>query len=105
MESLLGTIEAAGGFEQRNMVMQSDPESRAIGSGGGFTSKAPLDSPSWVRDRQRINSVWAVMPIVAASGFAGLGYEIVWTRQVCHPVGGRMMSVLGAGAGGVGVVG
>ena len=79
--------------------MQSDPESRAIASGSGFTSKAPLDSPSWARDRERINSVWALMPIVAASGFAGLGYEIVWTRQLSIAFGTEMMAVLGAVAG------
>src|SRR6266404_7383154 len=79
--------------------MQSDPESRAIASGGGFTSKAPLDSPSWAHDRERINSVWALMPIVAASGFAGLGYEIVWTRQLSIAFGTEMMAVLGAVAG------
>jgi spermidine synthase len=99
MESLLGAVEAAGVFEQRNTAMQSDPESRAIASGDGFTSKAPLDSPSWARDRQRINSVWALIPIVAASGFAGLGYEIVWTRQLSIAFGTEMMAVLGAVAG------
>ena len=79
--------------------MQSDPESRAIASGSGLTSKAPLDSPSWARDRERINSVWALMPIVAASGFAGLGYEIVWTRQLSVAFGTEMMAVLGTVAG------
>src|SRR6195256_2805134 len=77
--------------------MQSDPESRAIASGSGFTSKAPSNSPSRARDRARIN--WALMPIVAASGFAGLGYEIVWTRQLSIAFGTEMMAVLGAVAG------
>ncbi|MDR3468421.1 MAG: spermidine synthase [Xanthobacteraceae bacterium] len=39
------------------------------------------------------------MPIVAASGFAGLGYEIVWTRQLALALGSDMMAVLGAVAG------
>src|SRR6266404_8548609 len=77
--------------------MQSDPESRAAAPGSGFTSKAPSDRWSWTRDR--INSVWALMPIVAASGFAGLGYEIVWTRQLSIALGTEMMAVLGAVAG------
>jgi spermidine synthase len=79
--------------------MQSDPESRAVAPGGAFTSKAPADSPLPVRDRERINPVWALMPIVAASGFAGLGYEIVWTRQLSIAFGTEMMAVLGAVAG------
>jgi hypothetical protein len=49
--------------------------------------------------RQRIDSSWALMPIVAASGFAGLGYEIVWTRQLSLALGSEMMAVLGAVAG------
>src|ERR1700737_374224 len=97
MESLLGAVEAAGVFAQRNTAMQSDPESRAIASGGGF--KVPLDSASWARDRQRINSVWALMPIVAASGFAGLGDEIVGTRQLSITFGTEMVAVVGAVAG------
>ena len=78
--------------------MQSDPESRAVASGSGFTSKVPSDSPSRARD-ERINPAWALMPIVAASGFAGLGYEIVWTRQLSIALGTEMMAVLGAVAG------
>jgi len=45
------------------------------------------------------NTSWALIPIVAASGFAGLGYEIVWTRQLAHALGTEMMAVLGAVAG------
>jgi len=36
---------------------------------------------------------------VAASGFAGLGYEIVWTRELSLALGTEMMAVLGAIAG------
>lgn len=41
----------------------------------------------------------ALFPIVAASGFAGLGYEVVWTRQLALSLGSEMMAVLGAVAG------
>jgi spermidine synthase len=37
--------------------------------------------------------------LIAASGFAGLGYEIVWTRQLALALGTEMMAVLGAVAG------
>lgn len=39
------------------------------------------------------------MPIVAASGFAGLGYEIVWTRMFASGLGTEMMAVLGVVTG------
>ncbi|OPY94563.1 spermidine synthase [Bradyrhizobium sacchari] len=42
---------------------------------------------------------WALVPIVTASGFAGLGYEIVWTRQLGLALGTEMMAVLGVIAG------
>src|SRR6185295_2356678 len=42
---------------------------------------------------------WIVIPIVAASGFAGLGYEMVWTRELSAVLGTEMMAVLGATAG------
>lgn len=41
----------------------------------------------------------ALVPIVAASGFAGLGYEIVWTRALSLALGTEMMAVLGVIAG------
>jgi spermidine synthase len=31
------------------------------------------------------NPSWILIPIVAASGFAGLGYEMVWTRLLSLP--------------------
>jgi spermidine synthase len=37
--------------------------------------------------------------IVGASGFAGLGYELVWTRMLAHALGTEMMAVLGVVAG------
>ncbi|WP_084293052.1 spermidine synthase [Bradyrhizobium sp. WSM3983] len=40
-----------------------------------------------------------LLPIMAASGFAGLGYEIVWTRQFALALGTEMMAVLGAVSG------
>ncbi len=42
---------------------------------------------------------WILIPIVAASGFAGLGYEMVWTRLFSVSLGTDMMAVLGAVAG------
>jgi spermidine synthase len=78
--------------------MQSDPDGRAIDSGDGFASKAATDVAPSLHARQA-NSGWALIPIVAASGFAGLGYEIVWTRQLSLALGTEMMAVLGAVAG------
>jgi spermidine synthase len=40
-----------------------------------------------------------LIPIIAASGFAGLGYEMVWTRLLSAALGSEMMAVLGAVAG------
>ena len=45
------------------------------------------------------NPGWILIPIVAASGFAGLGYEMVWTRLLSAALGSEMMAVLGAVAG------
>ncbi|WP_139031449.1 spermidine synthase [Bradyrhizobium sp. ORS 375] len=41
----------------------------------------------------------ALKLLIGASGFAGLGYEIVWTRQLALALGTEMMAVLGAIAG------
>jgi spermidine synthase len=78
-------------------MMQPDPDSGAMAPDDGFASNvgATPAAPA----RQRIDSTWALMPIVAASGFAGLGYEIVWTRQLSLALGTEMMAVLGAVAG------
>ena len=61
--------------------MHADPDSRAM---------APA---------ARVHPDWKLIPIVAASGFAGLGYEIVWTRELSLALGTEMMAVLGAVAG------
>ena len=45
------------------------------------------------------NPSWILIPIVATSGFAGLGYEMVWTRLLGAALGSEMMAVLGAVAG------
>ena len=45
------------------------------------------------------DSGWMLTFIVAASGFAGLGYEMVWTRLLTAALGSEMMAVLGAIAG------
>src|SRR3981189_296655 len=78
--------------------MQSDPDGRAIDSGDGFAAKVATDAAPSLHARQA-NSGWALIPIVAASGFAGLGYEIVWTRELSLALGTEMMAVLGAVAG------
>ncbi len=67
--------------------MQSDQDSGAAASVERLSVKP------------RTRSGWLLMPIVAASGFAGLGYEIVWTRQLSLALGSEMMAVLGAVAG------
>jgi spermidine synthase len=74
-------------------TLQSDPDQRASAA-QGFASAdntRPLARGNHAR--------WALVPIVAASGFAGLGYEIVWTRQLSLALGTEMMAVLGAVAG------
>src|SRR5229473_2433093 len=78
-------------------MMQPDPDSGAMASDDGFASN--VSAAPAAPARQRIDSTWALMPIVAASGFAGLGYEIVWTRQLSLALGSEMMAVLGAVAG------
>ena len=78
--------------------MQSDPDGSTMASGDRFSSSVQTDAAPAEQCR-RIDSSWALIPIVAASGFAGLGYEIVWTRQLSLALGTEMMAVLGAVAG------
>src|SRR5258706_16346471 len=80
-------------------MMQPDPDRGAMASNDEFASEVRTGAWPAASVRQRINSVWALMPIVAASGFAGLGYEIVWTRQLSVAFGTEMMAVLGTVAG------
>src|SRR6266481_5320657 len=80
-------------------MIQPDPDSGAMASGDRFAPEARAGAAPAASVRQRIDSCWALMPIVAASGFAGLGYEIVWTRQLSLALGSEMMAVLGAVAG------
>jgi len=80
-------------------MIQSDPDSGAMVSDDRFAPEVRADAGPAASVRQRIQSSWALMPIVAASGFAGLGYEIVWTRQLSLALGSEMMAVLGAVAG------
>ena len=79
--------------------MQSDPDSNTMASGARFSSSVRADAALAEQYPRRIDSSWALIPIVAASGFAGLGYEIVWTRQLSLALGTEMMAVLGAVAG------
>src|SRR5258708_32991542 len=78
-------------FVSGTTFMQSDPDGRATASGGGFR---PSIQPDAVRLHHRIDFGWALMPIVAAPGFSGLGYEIGWTRQLRPALGSALMAVL-----------
>ncbi|GLR84613.1 spermidine synthase [Bradyrhizobium iriomotense] len=78
--------------------MQSEPDTTAIASAGQFAG-AVQDEAAPVRARQAASRAWALVPIVTASGFAGLGYEIVWTRQLSLALGTEMMAMLGVIAG------
>jgi len=80
-------------------MIQPDPDSGAMASDDRFAPEVRAGAGPAASVRQRIDSSWVLMPIVAASGFAGLGYEIVWTRQLSLALGSEMMAVLGAVAG------
>src|SRR4030088_1707749 len=71
----------------------SNPESPEGVSGERFVA-ASEDSAGL-----QPNPSWILIPIVAGSGFAGLGYEMVWTRLLGAALGSEMMAVLGAIAG------
>src|SRR5262245_65049908 len=60
---------------------------------------ACADTTRPAADRPSGNSSWKLIPIVVASGFDGLGYEIVWIRELSLALGSEMMAVLGAVAG------
>ncbi len=79
--------------------MQSKQDIRAMSAGDGFASRDEAAPAPHLHMRRQANSGWMLIPIVAASGFAGLGYEIVWTRQLALALGTEMMAVLGAIAG------
>src|ERR1700754_5147888 len=87
----------------RETFMQSDPNTAAmaspdaVASQDGFAAEAPALGRAMKRSDMKTN--WILIPIIAASGFAGLGYEIVWTRQLALALGTEMMAVLGAVAG------
>lgn len=57
------------------------------------------DEAACTRVSRAANRTWTLIPVVTASGFAGLGYEIVWTRQLSLALGTEMMAVLGVVAG------
>lgn len=79
--------------------MQSDPDGGAIASEDRLATNVHIDPAGATPSRLRMDSVQALVPIVAASGFAGLGYEIVWIRQLNLALGTEMMAVLGSVAG------
>lgn len=78
--------------------MQSEPDSMAIAATDRLAG-AIQDEAAPARAGQAASRAWALIPIVTASGFAGLGYEIVWTRQLSLALGTEMMAVLGVIAG------
>ena len=39
--------------------------------------------------------VWPIIIIASLSGFAGLGYEIIWTRMLANALGHEIIAVLG----------
>lgn len=72
---------------------QADPR-----DDGSFTARRDVCPAGTVSDRSTAR-IWALKLLVASSGLAGLGYEIVWTRQLALALGTEMMAVLGAIAG------
>src|SRR5215472_11753512 len=60
---------------------------------------APADLRKRPLEGGSIRPAALLVPIVAASGFAGLGYEIVWTRMLSFALGTEMMAVVGVVAG------
>ncbi|WP_247501398.1 spermidine synthase [Bradyrhizobium sp. 1] len=100
MEWAIGSQPDANGRAGcgRSKGMQSEPDSTAIASADRFTHVVQ-DEAAFARARQATNRTWTLIPIVTASGFAGLGYEIVWTRQLSLALGTEMMAVLGVIAG------
>ena len=76
--------------------MQYDPDAGAMAAADTL---APTADSGAARHLKPVDRRWALMPVAAASGFAGLGYEIVWTRQLSLALGTEMMAVLGAIAG------
>src|SRR5262245_50024631 len=78
--------------------MTSFPESRG-GALRNAIGAIATEEPLPTGERRRVHSAWKLIPIVAASGFASLGYEIVWTRMLSFSLGTEIMAVLGVVAG------
>jgi spermidine synthase len=79
--------------------MQSDANVDAMGPRNDLTITTDVDETAAARSGRLTDRHWALIGIVAASGFAGLGYEIVWARQLSLALGTEMMAVLGSIAG------
>jgi spermidine synthase len=77
-------------------AMQYDPDAGAMSAADKLAPTADFGA---AENLKGVDRRWALMPVAAASGFAGLGYEIVWTRQLSLALGTEMMAVLGAIAG------
>src|SRR5262249_20815051 len=77
--------------------MQSDVNVDAMRSQNDFTTTTNIEMSTVPTGRTAPG--WWLIAIVTTSGFAGLGYEIVWTRQLSLALGTEMMAVLGSIAG------
>jgi spermidine synthase len=79
--------------------MASDSDAGPIASSNCIASPAHAGTASPASDRRATQGALKLLPIVAASGFAGLGYEIVWARILGAGLGTEMTAVLGSVAG------
>ncbi|WP_257167065.1 spermidine synthase [Bradyrhizobium sp. SRS-191] len=76
-------------------ILDADAREANVGA-----EKQSTGSPGIIaRDDFGALALLALKLLTAASGLAGLGYEIVWTRQLALALGTEMMAVLGAIAG------
>jgi spermidine synthase len=87
------------GSETKDDSMQSDANVDAMPSRNEFTSTKDVETTPAARPARGHDQSLTLIAIVATSGFAGLGYEIVWTRQLSLALGTEMMAVLGSIAG------
>jgi spermidine synthase len=79
--------------------MVSDSDAGLLAESERVVAPAGAQATVPTADRRASAAAWRLLPIVAASGFAGLGYEIVWARILSLGLGTEMMAVLGSVAG------
>src|SRR5262245_445194 len=72
----------SGRFTFQSMGLHQENTAPATAAGLGPKADVPGSL-----DRSSAASGLKLIPIVAASGFAGLGYEIVWTRELSLVLG------------------